>query len=443
MERQRPADRTAQPAAVQLQPASPDAAPGLVPPVFRLAAGVQPVQMRQAPAIIQRRRAPTANSRAAAVTVPAVRDLSRIPDVVARNQAINQSYHEFDTAMTQYLGQPLISNWMTFGQHASREAGTQIRNLDEGLAALRLALASLQSFATLAAGTPSLTGLAPGVEAMRILISLLAQEGLVKQSMLLAFAQAGITQADLNDIIQRYNDLLSPGSLLPPVLIYRLGRLAVDLAALAVRLTAAIPGIIAAVIRIRDNMVSGNRQIYENIAPAYHRFLSAANAHAAGAPFDLSFAGDPSGFVAAAFNLYIESKLLADEYAATPDRTLLDERRQKAHRANLLIGFQEQLVILQPIFDTMQAELRAMSGTMLLHDPNGAHPLIGNWGNFYTRMGIDASAAPADPRSIRPDTLPPMLRPGAPGYSGTIGEYFEQNLENARVHRAPPAISRF
>ena len=38
-----------------------------------------------------------------------------------------------------------------------------------------------------------------------------------------------------------------------------------------------------------------------------------------------------------------------------------------------------------------------MNGTMVLHDPNGAHPLAHNWGNFYSRMGIDPMAV-VDPK---------------------------------------------
>ena len=76
-------------------------------------------------------------------------------------------------------------------------------------------------------------------------------------------------------------------------------------------------------------------------------------------------------------------------------------RDQTAHEANLLIGYQEQLVILQPIFDTMQEELAAMSGTMVLNDPNGVHELAGGWGDFYTRMGIDPAQAPQDPTGER------------------------------------------
>ena len=55
-----------------------------------------------------------------------------------QSPAINQRYHAFDTAMSDYLGQPLVANWCTCGQHASREAGEQIRNLQGGLQVVSL-----------------------------------------------------------------------------------------------------------------------------------------------------------------------------------------------------------------------------------------------------------------------------------------------------------------
>jgi hypothetical protein len=80
-----------------------------------------------------------------------------------------------------------------------------------------------------------------------------------------------------------------------------------------------------------------------------------------------------------------------------------------------------------------------MSGTMVLHDPNGAHPLANNWGDFYTRMGIDPAQAPADPRTITPGSLPPLLP--AAQRRGTIGSYFNDNVDDEKVHEAPPTIT--
>jgi hypothetical protein len=80
-----------------------------------------------------------------------------------------------------------------------------------------------------------------------------------------------------------------------------------------------------------------------------------------------------------------------------------------------------------------------MSGTMVLHDPNGVHPLANNWGDFYTRMGIDRSKAPPDPRTITAGSLPPLL-PSAQR-NGSISSYFNDNVDNEKVHEAPPAIA--
>ena len=101
---------------------------------------------------------------------------------------------------------------------------------------------------------------------------------------------------------------------------------------------------------------------------------------------------------------YVVVRKLGDEARSAPGTpeatTKLQQRNQKAQHANLLVGMQEQLIILQPLFDTMMAELTAMNGTMVLHDPNGVHPLANNWGDFYSRMGIDPATAPADPKTI-------------------------------------------
>ena len=380
-------------------------------------------------------------------SVPPVVDIGRIADPTARNHAINQSYHVIDAAMTGYLGDPLVANWFTFGQHASREAGTQIRNLQNGLQVLRDLLPALQALS----GGPLLALFGQAgivVTQLRRMMDLASQDLLFQQSLQLAFAQAGITQAEINALILEAEialavapvaGLMLPGALL--VFIPFMGRLM----NLAGRLIAAIPAIITSVERVFQNMVRGNREIYENVAPAAHAFLAAAQGAPDGVPAGVAFVGDASGFLAAAFAEYGECRKLGDEARAAPGTPeaaqKLAERQRKAHHANLVIGFQEQLVILQPIFDTMQTELRAMSGTMVLHDPNGAHPLANNWGDFYTRMGIDPATAPADPRTIRAGSLPPLLPATDPRRRGTIAEYFESGLTNEKVHEAPPAIA--
>jgi len=102
--------------------------------------------------------------------------------------------------MTGYLGDPLVANWFTFGQHASREAGTQIRSLQMGLQVLRDIGPLL---AGLNFGNP-FTAMQSAAAAVRIfqrILDLMSQDGLIRQSMQLAFAKAGITEAELRSLV--------------------------------------------------------------------------------------------------------------------------------------------------------------------------------------------------------------------------------------------------
>jgi hypothetical protein len=382
-------------------------------------------------------------------TVPPVVTVARISDPVARNQAINQSYHAFDTATTAYLGDPLVANWTTYGQHASREAGTQINNLKAGLIVLRDSLTILNGISQPANPVAAYRAAQALLPTLRRIVGLLGEEGLLKQSMQLALAKAGITQADITSAIEAVEQAATFQwtDLIPGAQVAEAAAVAYHALSLGARLAIAVPSIITAVERVYGNMVQGNREIYENIAPAYRTFLTAGlQDPQTGAVGGQAYAGDSGGYVAAAFGKYEEVRRLRNEIEALPAgdaqrATLTTQRRALAHEANLLIGYQEQLVILQPIFDTMQEELAAMSGTMVLHDPNGAHALIGNWGDFYTRMGIDSSQAPADPTTVRPDALPPLRGRGDRRSRGTIAEYFEGGLDSRRIHNAPPRIS--
>ena len=367
--------------------------------------------------------------------VPAVVDIGRISDPTARNHAINQNYHAFDSAFTGYFGTPLVSNWFTFGQHASREAGAEIRNLQNGLQVLDDLLPTLQALASAPTSLP-ITELPLLARQLNRLRDLASQPGLFRQVVQLAFAKAGIAMEEISALLVEINLAAAVG---PVALVL----CSLHGASLIGRLLVATPVIITSVRHVYANMVQGNREIYENLAPAAHQFLSAAQGAPDGQPGAMNFAGDPNGFMAAAFAKYAEVRKLGDEAAAvagTPEETAkISQRRAKAHEGNLLIGFQEQLIILQPIFDTMQEELRAMDGTMSFRDPNGVHSLTNHWGDFYTRMGIDPATAPADPRTIRPNQLPALLGQQDPRRSGTISEYFESGLTDENVHHAPSA----
>lgn len=376
--------------------------------------------------------------------VPAVVGVASIRDPVARNHAINQSYHAFGREMAVYQGSPLVSNWCTYGQHASREAGQQINNLQAGLKILKEA-------------RPILAGLSPGNPlglvrtakrigpTIRRIVALLNEDGLMKQSLQLALTKARITQAEIDAVVAAYKESTTTewSDFIPGARLLEDAELARRAVALGVKLGVATSAIIRAVTKVYENMLKGNKAIYENIAPAYNRFLAAAHGASNGVANTsrMSFAGDTHGFVKAAFTKYSEARVVANRIASTSaSSALVADRNALAHEANLLIGYQEQLVILQPIFDTMQEELRSMNGTMVLRDPNGTHKLADNWGNFYSRMGIRPGGAPSNPGSIRSGRLPTLHAKGSRGARGTIAEYFERYLTDRRIHQAPPAI---
>lgn len=395
---------------------------------------------------IQKKDAPAGQvAQAHTFAVPAITDLNTIPDAVNRNNTINQTYHQIDTAMTGYLGEPLVANWFTFGQHASREAGTQIRSLQMGLQVLRDIGPTL---AGLAFGANPVVAYHSAVSAIRIfrrVLDLMNQDGLIRQSMQLALAKAGITEADLRSLVTEAATVLTeaPTAAMNPFALWHMVKFIGHVTSMVAKLIVATPAVIKAVELVYENMKLGNKEIYENVAPAAHNFLQAAQSAPGGVPGRMAFVGDTNGFVAAAFVEYGEIRRLGDEARAAPGTpeaaTKLAQRHDKAMHANLLIGMQEQLIILQPIFNTMMQELTAMGGTMVLHDPNGVHPLANNWGDFYTRMGIDASRAPPDPRTITPGTMPPLLP--AARRQGTISAYFNDNIDNEKIHEAPPTIA--
>ena len=375
-------------------------------------------------------------------SVPSVVNVAGITDTVARNHAINQSYHAFDVAMTTYLGNPLISNWMTYGKHASREAGNQINNLKAGLQVLKDAQPILKGLAA-----PTNLAQAPIIArkigpTLRRISALMAAPGLMKQSLKLALKKAGITQGELNKFAAAAKEsaTFELSDLNPFVKLYEDGETAARAIALGVKLAAALPAIIRAVQKVYNNMCKGNLQIYQNVAPAFRDFLQAGLRSPNGVVdvSKLRFAGDKRGFIRAAFVNYSQARALTNQIATGKGNIaqLKQQRSALVHEANLLLGFQEQLLILQPLFDTMKEELRAMDGTIVLNDPNGRHPMTNNWGDFYSRMGLSPSGAPTNPMNIQRTALPKVIA----GKTGTISHYFLKNLHDRAIHAAPPPI---
>lgn len=365
---------------------------------------------------------------------------------VDANRMINETYNALDQQFSRFLGDPPTANWMSFGKYASREAGTQIQNLE----------AALEALETLKQVDGSMGN---DERAVGALIEVMTSDRMLEQAVRMAF-EVG------EDVDMR--TFLTSALLGPPG-------------------TAVVPGVVAgadfanrmigALGGLREAMVTGNTRIYENIARPYDVFMQAESRGEDGlaalraAGYDGPHAGqtftsdrvrDPQGFVISAFEKYKEASIRADQASILEqedpvgNRARIDalraERQTLIHEANLLIGMQEQLTILQApdIFgDPMVSRLLgAMSGTMSLTDANGRHELLpgsspstANWADFETRMGLrEVPAGTAGAIGARmPDGSTRHFQPTYP--AGTISEYFQSNYTGAAAQNlisSPP-----
>jgi hypothetical protein len=357
--------------------------------------------------------------------IPAVIDTAQLADPVARNVAINASYQEFDLALTAYLGWPFVSNWATFAKHASAHVGREMSEADEALQVLdsvkdveRLAC-DLEDGDTVA----SLHDVRAMARAIECLPLLLRQPHLVHQSCGLALGFLREAVADLRAALDAAHGL---------------DNLKAAIAVLCGRL----PKIRGELQAMRDNLADGNRRIYDDIAPCLAEFLACVLAAPNGVPAELAIPSDRHGFMVAAFRHYVVARKLTNqsrEPAHPRDASQLDQRLGEVKLANMTLVTHEQMIA-QRDYDGMVLQMNALRGRMTMEDPTGSHPLLpagGNWGNFYERLGYDASRAPTDFREIDPDHLPPLLPRTDPRYQGSIADYFERNAQETRLEQPP------
>jgi hypothetical protein len=322
----------------------------------------------------------------------------------AANATINRTYHALSDAFTDFLGEPALPNWMTFGQYASREVGTQINSLEDAFSALH------------SVGHPQTPR--EIYQALDEAMEHLSPE-MAKQVLKLTRSQ-----------IERptIKDLIALGA--NPAL--GVTREVVEL----------LDDTMAALDRLHKALVQGNVGIYANMAPAYQVFLKAEEAGEDGLEalrqngYQAGGEKDPQGFIEQAFSRYQMARELGDQakYASATERgLLLDERRQLIHEANLFIGIQEQMVILQApgIYgDPEVANVVNAQGELSLTDAAGTHRLVGNWADFATRMGLEVvpdGTAGAFPIRDHAGKSTAYRIPDPP-VAGTITAYFAAGL---------------
>lgn len=291
----------------------------------------------------------------------------------AANRQINKDYDCINRDMQRYLAGnpksahrlPRTADWTTYGKYASREAGEFIRTTEN-------VLSSSKNYDK---------------------AGLRTAEGLVRHDLNLDSVSKALGGAK--------NGLLHP---------ITAAQAAWDLPRDLTTLNKAL--------------VTGNTGIHQNIAPAYDAFLRGEAAGGKGLE-SLEKAGyrkgskkDRQGFVTQAFTNYQKARKLGLKAQKSSDpvqQARLEAERQKLmDRGNLLLGYQEQMEILQKpdVFEqpSIQRLLGLFSGTMNVTDPNGKYDFLpngGNWTDFATRMGLEKV---------------PAGTPGADAIKGTDGK---------------------
>lgn len=346
------------------------------------------------------------------------------PSGIEANRAITAGYHDLDQAMTGYLGEPAIANWLTFGKYASRQAGVQIADLEDLIGASKLR---------------------PGA-----MVDLLKNADAGKFGTLLPFLK------------QNYKDYLtgmhSTGIMKKLLQIPVLGPLVASPLGFPIFALRRVQ-------ELRDALVKGNTAVWSDVAPAFDTFMK-AEAQGKDGVAALKAAGYdrlPAGkdYIVPAFEKYRQARALtekaaAPEIAPSARESLLARRKTLVNEANLLLVTHEQMDVVQDptIFGDpdVASMIGAMKGRMTVDDALGAHPLLpkgGNWTDFETRMGY-VPVAPDAPGAIRVKDREGKVHHYAPAPSpaarpGTIASYFESGLDPATatklIKSAPPRVA--
>lgn len=313
------------------------------------------------------------------------------------NERINSDYDHLNRQMQTYQSGdpkgaklPVVSDWAAFGKYASREAGEQIRNLEDLFKGVHGDLGSMAN------ATRNMAAVEP-----------------VQQGLLMAGSSVGGLQVP--ETMVRMRDALVEGN----TLIHKHVAPAYD---------AFLQG-------ESEGGGGGLRRLEE-------------------AGYKPGSAKDPQGFVHSAFSAYREAHELGlqaqSENNSEKREELLKQRQQKMEAGNLSLGLQEQMEVLQKpsIFGDpkIQQALGSVSSTMTLTDANGTHALRRdgkNWTDFATRMGLtEVTPGTQGSFAVRDHDGKTIHYKVDPSQTGTISDYFSKNASGRNAERLNAARPR-
>ncbi|MBC7473763.1 MAG: hypothetical protein H7263_05685, partial [Candidatus Sericytochromatia bacterium] len=256
-----------------------------------------------------------------------------------------------------------------------------------------------------------------------------------------------------------------------------------------------IEGVVNDLEGLHRALVKGNTEIYSNVVPAFNVYLDAESkgengvealkkagyGKPSGATFVTPTDKDPQGFLVSAFSDYKGAKILDDKAKIADAKgsshkaeatELRSQRDAMMHQANLKIGAQEQMSILQQpaIFGDPKVAglLKAMNGTMTLKDkllPDGSYRDNGlipenkagsdhGWAVFEARMGVREASTEIEKKVaikvkdengithlyVPTGTTDEMIKNHQllKGGNGTISQYFADNLRDSEMTTNKP-----
>jgi hypothetical protein len=379
----------------------------------------------------------TIRAESAPYSVPDLVNTDQIADPIWLMWAITRSYHEFDVAMRAYMGQPVLSNWLTYNKHWARHRTAELIHLRafQRLLALNEDVVSPQYTAELvriAASHPPTT--ADEIAARDTLRGRLAS-GDPRISAIMNLTSTVLEDAGLLGTAVR--NLLARDAAIPRAL--PISATTETRAAAAVALSWHWHSVFLDVERLRDKVVAAEVAAYQATAGSYHRFLMEANRESN--PMPTGLAGDVNGLMSAALAMYATAKQAGDDAAAaSPEdaEPLLEQRRLATVRGSELFALVHQAILQAQLFD-FSPEF-ADTPPFLFIDPTGERPYAANWSIYGTRLGLDPSQNTGGPSTITPANAPSLTIPGDDQTGWTLADYMPRNLGPGAIMESPERV---
>ena len=377
-----------------------------------------------------------------AIKVPQVIDLEMLSNCFDKNQVITDWYDQIDRALSLYMGGEEFPAWARFAKHASFNAGKQLANLQEAQEAIAGIYQVSKTLKSIMKGNLLAFKDLPfaSLNALRQIYHLFLRDDLVRTSLVVALSELNLPDKSFKRLLALTQAGRSSNTI------------TVKMAFIAFRhfrdILDVLPNMEQELKDLAKAISESNQAIYQFMAPRLSNFLEAYNT---GQDYFKKTDSDPSAeFLTQALFYYQNVHMLSGKINASikKPKDLIQLRSELLVKANVLATFGKQQNRVQPRFSKVTKVLKLVSKLMEFESPIGCRRLLtgcddlANWGDLYTRMGLDPSTGPENWTEISLYNFPKLLAFNDPLFQGTIGELLvtgSQRQEKALGLLAHPA----